>query len=50
MAVVPTIHRAYCDYVLFFLYKPHNQQWVAAGATTPTSRRGDAGQAPARHH
>jgi hypothetical protein len=50
MTVVPTIHRAYCDYVLLFLYKPHNQQWVAAGATTHTSRRGDADQAPARHH
>src|SRR5580704_11607592 len=28
MAVVPTIHRTYCDYVPLFLQKTHNQQWV----------------------
>jgi len=45
-AVVPTIHRAYCDYVLCFTYKLHNQQWVAAGeAATTTSHRAAAGAA-----
>ena len=43
--VVPTIHRTYCDYVPFFIYKLHNQQWVAAGATT----RHRSGAMPARH-
>jgi hypothetical protein len=30
-AVVPTVHRTYCDYVPFFIYKTHNQQWGGRG-------------------
>ena len=44
MAVVPTIHRAYCDYGSLSFKEQNNQQWVRGGAGLP----GNPGSGPAR--